>query len=112
MLACTEAMLRVDFIVRVGNKKRDELSRRFRSVSKERESKIRLGEDILDGWRRCSEGVRVKNAVQEFKGVLNLRDWLAHGRYWKPRLAELMGTTRWMYSLSATSYCKQSGLPP
>jgi hypothetical protein len=25
-------------------------------------------------------------SIREFKGVVPLRDWLAHGRYWNPRM--------------------------
>jgi hypothetical protein len=90
MLASTEATLRVDFIVRVSNREKDEFSRGFRNASKERGKKVRLEEDVLDVWREHG-GVRIKSAVQEFKGALNLRDWLAHGRYWKPKLGRVAG---------------------
>ncbi len=90
MLACTEAALRVDFIVRVGNRQKDDVSRAFRKAAKGQGRKIRLEEEILDVWRGRG-GVRIKNAVQEFKGALNLRDWLAHGRYWKPKLGRVAG---------------------
>jgi hypothetical protein len=90
MLACTEAALRVDFIVRVGNRDKDQVSRGFRKAFKEQGRKIRLEEDILDVWRGQGE-VRIKRAVQEFKGALNFRDWLAHGRYWKPKLGRAAG---------------------
>ena len=90
MLACTEAALRIDFIVRVSNREKDEVSRRFRIVSKEQGKRVRLEEDILDVWREHGE-ITIKSAVQGFKGVLNLRDWLAHGRYWKPKLGRVAG---------------------
>jgi hypothetical protein len=90
MLACTEAALQVDFIVRVGNREKDEVSRGFRDASKEQGGRIRLEEDILDVWREHGEA-RIKSAVQAFKGALNLRHWLAHGRYWKPKLGRAAG---------------------
>lgn len=85
MLACTEAALRVDFIVRVRNREKDDVSRGFRDAFKVQEERIRLEEDILDVWKEHGEA-RIKRAVSEFKSALNLRDWLAHGRYWKPKL--------------------------
>jgi hypothetical protein len=85
ILACTEAALQVDFKERVSAKRKDGLSRRFRRASKKRGSRIRLEEDILDVWRENSD-TRIKRAVQGFKGALNLRHWLAHGRYWEPKL--------------------------
>jgi hypothetical protein len=93
MLACTEAALRGDFIVRVSDKKKDEVSRGFRDAFKQRGKRIRrvrLEEDILDVWGdRADAGSR--RAVGEFKGALNLRHWLAHGRYWKPKLGRAAG---------------------
>jgi hypothetical protein len=87
MLASTEAALRIDFIVRVRNRKKDILSRRFRGVRKHRQiEKIRLEEDILEAWKECCVVSGIGNTIGEFKGVLKLRHWLAHGRYWRPKL--------------------------
>ena len=92
LLACTEAALRVDFIERVANKKKDEVSRRFREIYKEQGiEKIRLEEDILDTWKDQGSAAGIKPAVGEFKGALPLRHWLAHGRYWKPKLGRAAG---------------------
>ncbi len=94
MLASTEAALRVDYIERVANKKKDNVSRRFRKRYKERGvEKIRLEEDILDTWKEHGSGSQIKTAVGEFKSVLKLRHWLAHGRYWKPKLGRAEGYT-------------------
>jgi hypothetical protein len=40
-------------------------------------------EKILDAMK--DEGARA-SVVADFRGVLRLRNWLAHGRYWHPRL--------------------------
>ncbi len=90
MFACTEAALRVDFIKRVGTREKDDVSRGFRDAFKEQGGKFRLEEDILDVWREHGEA-RIKGAVQRFKDALNLRHWLAHGRYWKPKLGRVAG---------------------
>jgi len=90
MLACTEATLRVDFIKRVSYKTKDEASRRFQDAAKERANRIRLEEDILDVWRE-QRIAGIRRAVSGFKGALNLRHWLAHGRYWKPKLGRAAG---------------------
>ncbi len=93
MLACTEAALRVDFIERVSNKKKDDTSRQFQKICKQQGiKKIRLEEDILDTWKDFGSRARTKSAVGEFKGVLRLRHWLAHGRYWRrPKLGRAAG---------------------
>ena len=85
MLASTEAALRIDLAERVSNKKKDKVSRSLRDAYKKRGRKIRLEEDILDVWREYGDA-GIKRVVQEFKAALNLRHWLAHGRYWKPKL--------------------------
>jgi hypothetical protein len=92
MMGSMEAALRVDFIERVSNRKKDEVSRKFRRIANRRDiGRIRLEEDILDTWRDFGSHDRIKSAVAEFKGTLNLRHWLAHGRYWKPKLGRAAG---------------------
>lgn len=56
------------------------MSRRFREDHKQRGKKIRLDEDILGALKEA--GV----TIGPFRGTLKLRDWLAHGRYWHPKL--------------------------
>lgn len=92
LLATTEGILRIDFDGRVAARKKDGLSNRFREISKNAIShararsvhqiKIRL-DDILEAM--AEEGIR----VSEFRGALNLRHWLAHGRYWRPGLGRI-----------------------
>jgi hypothetical protein len=92
MLACAEAALRVDMIERVHKKKRDDVSRRFRVICKEqRNRRIRFEEDVLDTWAEHGPGSGIKKSVAAFKGALPLRHWLAHGRYWKPKLGRAAG---------------------
>jgi len=92
LLSSAEATLRVDFVVRVREKLKDNVSRRFHDIFKRRGiNKIRLEEDILDCWRDCGSKIGVKTAVSAFKGALNLRNWLAHGRWWRPKLGQADG---------------------
>lgn len=91
MLASTEAAMRNDFIERVGQKKKDPVSRHFRAIYKRRKDKVRLEEDLLDTWVAKTADTDVRAAVSAFKGVLNYRNWLAHGRYWKPKLGRPAG---------------------
>ncbi len=83
ILATAEAVLRIDFRIRVDARKKDPLSKRFRTLHKAQGDKIRLDEDILSSMKE--EGVAA-NAIAEFRGVLKLRHWLAHGRHWHPKL--------------------------
>ena len=61
------------------------IGRRFRKLRRERGSKIRLSEDVLDTWAAAYP--ETAPSVRRFKGTLPLRDWLAHGRYWNPMLS-------------------------
>ena len=83
LLSTTEAILRIEFQSRWMARKKDPLSRRFRRIHKARGDKIRLDEDILVPLKE--EGMPAK-VISSFRGTLRLRDWLAHGRHWHPKL--------------------------
>src|ERR1019366_1895174 len=80
LLATTEAILRIEFDARVKGRRKDSLSRRFRDDHKMSGEKIRLDDDILAALKEA--GVE----LAAFRGTLRLRDWLAHGRHWHPKL--------------------------
>ncbi len=88
LIASAEAALRVDFLCRVYNRGRDDVSRAFRSVyvrsCRHSKPNVRLDEDILNIWTAKVPGS--KSTIGEFRGALNYRHWLAHGRYWVPKL--------------------------
>jgi hypothetical protein len=88
LIAAAEAALRVDFLQRVYKKKTDDVSRLFRDIYKgkpdDKKKNIGLEADILNIW---SEKVpHSKSHISDFRGALNYRHWLAHGRYWVPKL--------------------------
>ena len=83
LLATTEAILRINFKDRVKARKKDRLSKGFRKLQKAGGDKIRLDEDILTVMKE--EGVRA-NVIADFRSVLKLRHWLAHGRHWNPKI--------------------------
>lgn len=83
LLASTEECLRIDFDFRASVRRKDPLSRRCHAIRKERGSKIRLDEDILEALKLELES---PSAVWNFRGLQHLRDWLAHGRNWHPKL--------------------------
>ncbi len=94
MMSATEAALRVDFILRIAHKGKDAFSKQcwktYRWRRWRRIDSIRLEEDILDGWRLCGNSA-IAGAVGPFKGALNLRHWLAHGRYWTLKAGQHAG---------------------
>lgn len=79
ILATTEAVLRIEVKTRAAERKKDSLSKRFRNLYKAKGGRLRLDEDILVAMKE--EGVSA-SAIADFRGALNLRNWLAHGRYW------------------------------
>ncbi|MDX9744668.1 MAG: hypothetical protein RBT59_12675 [Arcobacteraceae bacterium] len=85
LLSSIEALFRIDFNIRVDKKLKDALSQEFRSIYKNKQSRVSLEEDILNVWQ--NHFVELKVAISEYKGALHYRHWLAHGRYWKPNLA-------------------------
>jgi hypothetical protein len=80
IISAAEAYLRLDYLSRVYKRLKDPVSREFRALYKEAGSRARLSEDILDAW--LEEYPSCKSVIGQFRGVLHLRDWLAHGRYW------------------------------
>jgi hypothetical protein len=45
---------------------------------------VSLEDDILGLWSQHHP--TLKKRIGEFRGALKLRHWLAHGRYWIPKL--------------------------
>jgi hypothetical protein len=84
LLTTTEALLRLAFDDLSKRQTKPAIFRRFRKTKRERGKKIRLEEDILNTWIEVYP--ETARSIREFKGVVPLRDWLAHGRWWNPKL--------------------------
>jgi hypothetical protein len=52
-------------------------------ITKKNENKVRLDKHILDVWR--DRDGKTKSLIGDFRGALNYRHWLAHGRHWTPK---------------------------
>lgn len=85
VLTAVEAAFRIDYLCRCQKKMKDELSRAFRAIYKDREENVSLDEDIFETWKEksCAPGPRL---IGELRGAFNFRHYLAHGRYWEPKL--------------------------
>ena len=84
IIAAAEAAIRVDFENRVMSKKpKDSVTKAFRRMATRKGQRVRL-EDILDVWSQ--EIASTRTDVSQFKGALGFRHWLAHGRWWAPKL--------------------------
>jgi hypothetical protein len=84
ILTTAEGLLRLDFERLSKRKTKPAIFPRFRKIGRERGEKVRLEEDILDTWADVYP--ETARSIREFKGVVPLRDWLAHGRYWNPKI--------------------------
>ncbi len=84
LLAALEAVFRIDYLQRNYKKRKDDLSRACRAIYKEKQTKASLENDILDAWRANTEGAN--QLISDLKGAFKYRHWLAHGRYWKPKM--------------------------
>lgn len=88
LLTACEAMFRVDFHRRCELKHRSDISRAFREIGRNQgQWRLSLERDILSLWREYHP--EHKDVIGDLIGALNYRHWLAHGRYWKPKLARV-----------------------
>ncbi len=86
LISATEGILRSDFHKRVYNKDKSDIGKIFREIEKNKNNKISLEADIIDNWKEIV--TERKNDFSNFLRVLNYRNWLAHGRYWTPKLGQ------------------------
>ena len=84
ILSTIEASFRIDYKIRTRKKHKDDLSRKFRELHKTKGDNISLEKDILELWK--GEYPKFKSIISDFIGALKYRHWLAHGRYWVPKL--------------------------
>ena len=83
LLASIEASFRVDYLQRHYARKKDPLSRAFRSLHKEKQENVSLSGDILEAWRMHSD--IPPGLLGDIRSAFKYRHWLAHGRYWAPK---------------------------
>jgi hypothetical protein len=102
LLSAVEAAFRFDYLQRCYMKKKDPLSRTFRGIHKHKGSRALLEDDILNGWKQCAIGL--KDILGHLKGVLKYRHWIAHGRYWEPKLGRTKYDYQSVYQLVDTVF--------
>ncbi len=86
LLASLEASLRIDYLLRCYKKKKDKLSREFRKLYSKRGPRASLEDEILPLWKKSTD-VQAQ-VISDLKGAFKYRHWLAHGRYWVPKLGQ------------------------
>jgi hypothetical protein len=86
LLAALEAVFRIDYLQRNYKKKKDLLSKALREIYKNKSTRASLEEDILEAWKIHARGSSSSRLIGELKGAYKYRHWLAHGRYWQPKM--------------------------
>jgi len=84
LLASVEAAFRVDYLQRCYKRKKDPLSLAFRAIHGTKGSHASLEDDIFTAWKDNTNSS--SSIVSDLKGAFKYRHWLAHGRYWEPKL--------------------------
>jgi hypothetical protein len=86
MLTLIDAAFKKDYRYRCENKLKDDLSRAFRVIHKRKPDyqNVNLEMVIFDAWSRHAPGER--QLIGDLRGAFRFRNWLAHGRYWPPKL--------------------------
>lgn len=84
VIAATEARFKKDYLLRVYNRRKDELSHALRVVYSEVNKSASLEDDILATWKELEPSI--KPILSDYIGALGYRHWLAHGRYWVAKI--------------------------
>lgn len=84
VLASIEAALRLDYLRRAYGRWRDPLSRAMKALHDEKQNHAKLDDDLIRVWREETSVKRL--LLAEMVAAFNYRHWLAHGRYWTPKL--------------------------
>ena len=85
LLAAVEAAFRLDYALRCEQRDKLPISRSFRALFQQYEYHIPLEDVLLEEWKTYQPGAR--SVISELKSAFKFRHWLAHGRYWTPKLA-------------------------
>lgn len=85
LLSTVEAMFRMDYLARCQTRRpRDKVTGRLRQIYTDKGPRAELADDILLAWRDVRNDL--SSAITDLKAALLYRHWLAHGRYWVPKL--------------------------
>lgn len=83
LLSYMESAFRTDFVMRCDLKKKDKLSLLFRKSYDRNKRKYQYGfnDVVIKGWKEIYP--EHKTEFDRIVEMMNYRNWLAHGRYWK-----------------------------
>jgi hypothetical protein len=100
LLAAIEAAFRLDYALRCERRDKQPLSRTFRNLFKTHEYYVSLEEVLLEQWKVHNPSIR--QVIADLRAAFKYRHWLAHGRYWLPKLSVNVTTTNFynLYTLA------------
>jgi hypothetical protein len=82
VLTRLERAFRVDYEYRCRKRLKDDLSKAFCRMHKDRKTRVRLSEDIFEAWKENGRQNRaLRELVSELRTAFKFRHWIAHGRY-------------------------------
>jgi hypothetical protein len=101
LLAYLEAAFRIDFQERCSRarRKRDDLSKELWRLNRVHGPRVGLEDQIFEAWK-VNEPTTAA-LIGELRGAFKFRHWLAHGRYWLPKLGRKFDYTT-IYLLAET----------
>lgn len=109
LLASIEATFRIDYLQRCYQKKKGDLSYNMRDLHKEKGSRASLEDDIFEAWKvhrpNCAP------IIGHLRGAFKFRHWMAHGRYWAPKLGRKYDFAS-VYQLSLMTFSSFDFLEP
>jgi hypothetical protein len=86
LLTAVEAAFRIDYLQRCYQKRKDGVSRAFRGLYEKKKDRASLEDDIFEVWKNNTMGS--DKIIADLRGAFNFRHWMAHGRYWTPKLGK------------------------
>jgi len=106
LMASAEAALLIDYETRLAAKGKDPLSKAYRKLQVSlrisgwfvRKSRPRVDNHILEAIK--DSGIVPGHTVGNFRDALNLRHWLAHGRYWAVNLGRTLYSPEDIYAVT------------
>ena len=86
LISAAEGRLKYDFQLKVENSLKSNLCKDFRTIfnNKEKNMKYIDIQSILDIWKKHYPSPIITKYIGSFKELVNFRNWIAHGRFWRP----------------------------
>jgi hypothetical protein len=98
-LASVEASFMVDYVIRCELKKKDAVSRALRPIYRRKSGRAIFIDDVLKTWNK--HAVIPPRLLNDIIRAFELRNWLAHGRWWVLKIGKPTYDFISLYDLAA-----------